>query len=114
MWVAEQIGLKKTGYTEKSEPRCKSRIEGDIKKLRQDVNLLTRDLKGELGSKKKQKMKELYEEYRVKKTGLKTVIEGLKQRMLAKSAKVKRSEQRIGQFRQNRIFDLDEKKIYAD
>ena len=40
-------------------------------------------------------MKELYEEYRVKRKGLKTVIEELKQRMLAKSAKVKRCEQRI-------------------
>ena len=35
------------------------------------------------------KMKELYEKYRVKKKGLKTMVEELKQRMLAKSAKVK-------------------------
>ena len=34
-------------------------------------------------------MKELYENYRAKKKGLKTAIEELKQRMLAKSAKVK-------------------------
>ena len=33
--------------------------------------------------------------------------------MLAKSAKVERCEQIIEQFRQNRIFDLDQKKIYA-
>ena len=95
VWVAEHIGLKKRDYREKNEPRWKRRIEGDMKKLRQDVNLLTKDLKGELGSKKKQKMKELYEKYRVKKKGLKTVIEELKQRMLAKSAKKKRYEQRI-------------------
>ena len=76
-WVAEQIGLKKRDYREKSKPRWKRRNEGDIKKLRQDVNLLTRDLKGELGLKKKQKMKKR----------LKTMIEELKQRMLAKSAK---------------------------
>ena len=79
--------------------------------MRQDVNLLTRDLKGELGSNKKQKMKELYEKYRVKRKGLKTVIEELKQRMLAKSAKVKRYEQRIEQFRQNRVFDLDKRRF---
>ena len=66
VWVAEQIGLKKRDYRVKNEPRWKRRIEGDIKKLRQNVNLLTRDLKGELGSKKKQKIKELYEKYRVK------------------------------------------------
>ena len=113
MRVAEQIGLKKRDYREKSEPRWKRRIEGDIKKLRQEVNLLTRALTGELGSKKKQKMKQLYGKYRVNRIGLKTVIEELKQRMLAKSAKVKRHEQRIEQFKQNRIFDLNQKKIHA-
>ena len=34
--------------------------------------------------------------------------------MLAKSAKVKSCEQRIEQFRQNRIYDLHQKKIYAE
>ena len=114
VWVAEQIGLKKRDCREKNKPRWKRRIEGDMKKLRQDVNLLTRDLKRELGSKNKQKMKELYEKYRVKRKGLKTVTEELKQRMLGKSTKVKRYEQRIEQFRQNRIFDLDQKKIYVE
>ena len=43
----------------------------------------------------------------MKKKGLKTVIEALKQRMLEKSAKVRRYQQRKEQFRQNRIFDFD-------
>ena len=81
--------------------------------MRQDVNLLTGDLKGDLGSKKKKKTKKLYEKYRVKRKGLKTVIEELKQKMLAKRAKAKKYEQRNEQFRQNRIFDLTQKKIYA-
>ena len=34
--------------------------------------------------------------------------------MLAKSVKVERYEQTIDQFRQNRTFDLDQKKIYAE
>ena len=59
-------------------------------------------------------MRELYEKYRVKRKGLRTVIEELKQRMLVKSAEVKRYEQRIEHFRKNRIFDLDQKKIYAE
>ena len=75
---------------------------------------MTRDLKGELGWKKKQKMKELYEKYKVKRKGLKTAIEELKQRILAKSAKVKRYKQGIKQFRQNRIFNRDQKEIYAE
>ena len=55
VWVAKQIRLKKRDNREKNESRWKRRIEGDIKKLRHDVNLLTRDLKGKLRSKKKQK-----------------------------------------------------------
>ena len=59
-------------------------------------------------------MKQIYEKYRVNRKGSKTVIEELKKLMLAKSAKMKRYEQRIEQFRQNRSFDLDQKKIYAE
>ena len=42
------------------------------------------------------------------------MTEELKQRMLAKSPKVARYEQTIEQFRQKRISDLDQKKIYVE
>ena len=63
---------------------------------------------------KKRKVSELNERYRVKRKGLKTVIEELKQRLLAKSAKVRRYQQRIEQFGQNKIFDFDLKTMYAE
>ena len=50
----------------------------------------------------------------MKSKGLKTVIEEFKQRMLAKSAQIRRYEQRIKQCRQNNNFDFDQKKIYAE
>ena len=75
---------------------------------------MEREVKDELGLKKKHKLSELNERYRVKRKGLKTVIEELKQRVLAKSAKVSRYQQRIEQFRQNRIFDFDRKKMCAE
>ena len=59
-------------------------------------------------------MSELNERYRVKRKGLKTVTQELKQRMLAKSAKVRRYQQRIEQLRQNRIFYFEQKKMYAE
>ena len=86
-------------------------MEGYITRRKQEVNILESEVKGELGLKKKPKLSELNERYRVKRKGLKTVIEELKQRMLAKSAKVRRYQQRIEQFRQNTIFDFDQKKI---
>ena len=110
VWVADQIGLKKAEHRKKNEPRWKRRIEGDIKRLKQEVNFLERELKGELGLRKKRKLSELEGKYGVKRKGLKTVIEELKQRLLAKSAKIRRYEQRIEQFRQNKIFDFDQMK----
>ena len=64
--------------------------------------------------KKKHILRKLNERYGEKSKGLETVIEELKQRMLAKRAKIRRYGQRIEQFRQNRIFDFDQKKIYAE
>ena len=92
MWVAEQLGLKKAGHRKKNEPWWKSRIEGVKKRLKQEVNFLERESKGVLGFNKKRKLRELNERYGVKSKGLKTVIEELKQRMLAKSAKIRRYE----------------------
>ena len=42
------------------------------------------------------------------------MIEELKQRMLAKNSKVRRHQQITEQFRQNGIFDFDQRKIYAE
>ena len=54
--VAEQIGLKEADHRKKNEPRGKGMIEGDIKRPRQEVNFLEREVKGELGLKKKRKL----------------------------------------------------------
>ena len=65
-WVTERIGLKKAEHRKKNEPRWKRRVEGDIKRLRQEFNFLKREVKGELGLKKKRKLSSLNERYRVK------------------------------------------------
>ena len=90
VWVTERIGLKETEHSNKNVPRWKRRIEGDIKRLRQEVNFLEREVKGEVGLKKKRKLSELNERHRMKRKRLKIVIDELQQRILAKSAKVRR------------------------
>ena len=79
--------------------------------MRQEIKFLERESKGKLGLKIKCKLSKSNERRRVKRKGLKTVIEELGQRKLAKSAKVRRYEQRIEQFMQNRIFAFDQKNI---
>ena len=60
--------------------------------MKQEVDFLERESRRELGLKKKSKVSELNERCRVKREKLKTVIEELKQKMLAKSAQVRRYE----------------------
>ena len=59
VWVAERVKLKIAEHRKKNEPKCKRRINGDIKKLRHEVNFLAKESKGELGLKKKRKLSEL-------------------------------------------------------
>ena len=51
--VAERVKLKIAEHRKKNEPKCKRRINGDIKKLRDEVNFMAKKSKGELGLKKK-------------------------------------------------------------
>ena len=50
----------------------------------------------------------------IKQKGEKVVIEELKQRLLAKSAKFKRYEQRIYRYKVNRLFQQDQKRVYQE
>ena len=52
--------------------------------------------------------------YNLKTNGLTVAIEELKQRVIAKKAKVKRYEQRIKQYRQNRLFSVDQKRFHQE
>ena len=95
VWVADQLGLKKSEGGKKKDPWWKRRIEEDIKQLKKNINILKRVKKGQIGEYKEGKGKLVEEKYGVKRKGLTTVIEELKQRILAKAAKLSRYEQRI-------------------
>ena len=62
----------------------------------------------------RRKVKNLGDKYGIKRKGLTTVIEELKQRLLAKAAKIKRYGDRITQYRQNRMFAVEQKKVYKE
>ena len=106
--------MKKGKRGETKETWWKRRIESDITTLRRDINRLERERREETGQKGKRKIKELNAKYKVKKKGINLVIEKLKQRLIAKKTKVKRYEQKISQFRQNRLFQVNQKQVYKD
>ena len=114
LWVAKQLGLKAVKKGKKQDPWWKRRIEGDIKNLKKDISILEREKRGETGMRGKRKVKNLGDKYGIKRKGLTTVIEELKQRLLAKAAKIKRYGDRITQYRQNRMFAVEQKKVYKE
>ena len=76
--------------------------------------MLKRKRKGGLSKRRNRRLNDVKEKHRAKSKAIKTVIEELRQRMMAKSSKIKRCEQRITQFRQNRMLYIDQKKIYTE
>ena len=42
------------------------------------------------------------------------VVEELKQRLIAKKTTIKRCEQKISQFRQNRLSEVNKKQVYKE
>ena len=87
VWVADQLGLKKYEGGKRKDPWWKRRVEEDVKQLKKDINILERVKKEQIGARKEGKVKLVEEMYGVKIKSLTTVIEELKQRIIAKAAK---------------------------
>ena len=112
IYIGRQIGLIVGGCEGKGskEPWWKRRIKDSIAELRRLVNILERSKQGKL--KRKEKYTKLERKYNIKQKGEKVVIEELKQRLLAKSVKLKRYKQRIHRYKVNRLFQQDQKRVY--
>ena len=82
--------------------------------LRKDINIFDRISRGQIGAGKEGKAKLVEERHRVRRQGLIVVIEELKQRVIAKAANLARYEQRIHQYKINRLFKVDQKKVYNE
>ena len=112
IYIAKEIGLKQTAKKQNKEPWWKRRIEGDIRMLTKDINILERKKRGEL--RKRGKFTQLEKKYNIGRKKITTVIEELKQRVLAKAAKIKRYGQRVMQYKQNMLFQQDQKRFYQE
>ena len=81
-----------------------------MKILRGDIILLECKIAGRL--KKRRKYKLLEKKYNVRRKGIRVVVEELKQRLRAKSVKIKRYDQRVKQYQQNSIFMTHQRRFY--
>ena len=82
------MGVKLGGNKNEKEPWWKRRLESQIQQLRKDINRVQRSKEGMMI--KTRYREELQKKYWLKEKGYKRVIDELKQRVTAKTAKVRR------------------------
>ena len=109
VYVGKSIGLKACESKNKKElePWWKRRIKKSINKVKKHINIFERPQRGEI--KRKEKYEELERKYNIKKKGIRAIIEELKQRLHPKTEKLKRYEERVKQYKTNRIFVQNQK-----
>ena len=108
--VAKRLGIKKKKEKNTKDPWWKKRIKRKIETLRKDLSRLERMKNGEL--KNKRTKEEIKKKYNMLKEDIITVIETIKQRISANAAKIKRYEARNEQYIQNRMFQVNQKKLF--
>ena len=108
--VSERLGIKQQKKKSRlNEPPWKRRLDNKLKALRKDLSQLTT-----VANRQKQidAYPQMEKKYRIRTKGLSVVIEELKQRVTSTAAKIKRFTDRIEQYRQNTLFQNDERKFY--
>ena len=94
--------MKIDKVAERKEPMWKRRLQNKIKELRKDLSQLEA-LKDKATSNFRQ-WERLERKYSIRVKRMNVVIEELKQRIAAIAAKVRRYQQRVNSYRQNRLF----------
>ena len=108
--VTERLGIRPRRKKEDIKSLWKRRLQGQLNELRKHLSQLMQISKQECN--KRTIKTELEIKYGIKSKGLANVIEELKQRITAKAAKVKKYEERIRQYQQNRLFVTNQRQFY--
>ena len=107
-----RLGVKIDKVAGRKEPMWKRSFQNKIKELRKDVNQLEA-LKDE-GISNFRHWERLERKYSIRVKRLNVVIEELKQRITATAAKVRRYQGRVDGYRQNRLFENNQRQFHRE
>ena len=110
--ATNRLGVKVNKAAERKEPMWRRRLQNKIKKLRNDLRQLQPSKDTEVNNLRHLQTLERKYSIRVKTMGV--VIEELKQRILAIAAKVSRYQERVDRFKQNRMFQNNQRQFYRE
>ena len=113
--VTELMGKKteiNNGTQRRTIPPAKRRVMQQIDELRKHLSWIEEIVKGKL--KNKNSKETLEKKYNLTEKGTAAVREDLKQRIKAKSATIERFEARTKAYKQNRLFNTNQKRLYEE
>ena len=112
--LGEEVGMKKSNAKKKKEPFWKRRILKDISRLRKGLSRIEAWFSGKWKKYKNKEKDLLDQKYGLRRKGFTLVMEELKQRITAKGTKVKRFDNRIKQFQDNRNFQTNQGRFFKN
>ena len=112
--VSERMGKVKKEQRKnmRKEPRWKRRISNSIKQWRKDLSKLEAYQRS--GVLKEMEKRRLNDKYKWSEKGTRYICEMLRQKIRAGSVKIKRYDDRNTQFRQNSLFEANQKRFYEE
>ena len=96
----------------RKEPMWQRRLQNKIKELRKDLSQLEASKYKDVSTFRHWERLERKYSIRVKRSNV--VIEELKQRITAIAAKVRRYQRRVDSYRQNRLFENNQRQFYRE
>jgi hypothetical protein len=112
--VGELLEIRESRPREHKEPFWKRRVQQDVKRLRKDLGRVESWFKGKWKHTKKGEKEQLDRRYKLKAKGFNVVIEEIKQRVTAKSSKIKRYQKRIKQYQDNKLFTANQGRFFKN
>ena len=110
--ITNRLGMKIDKVVWRKEPMWKRRLQNKSKKLRKDLSQLEASKDKDIRNFRHWERLEMKYSIRVK--GLNVVINELKQTIAAIAAKVGRYQGRVGSYRQNRLFENNQRKFFRE
>jgi len=106
------VGYKAMNRKEDKTPHWRRRILDKQKVLRKDLGQLNRMKRNELRN--ESTITKLERKYCIEEKGVSVVYEEVQQRLVAVGAKLERYDNRTSHYRQNRLFESNQKKLFDE
>ena len=110
--VTNRLGVKIDKVTRRKEPVWKRRLQKNIKELRKDLSQLEASKDKDISNFRYWGI--LERQYSIRVRRLNVVIEELKQRITANAAKVGRYQGQVDSYRQDRLFENNQRQFYRE